>query len=183
MFVGGLKRLTVDAGGVVMSLKMRDLPRLTVSILFCHNKKHDLAEAARLWATCEDYTLEPELNVKLNNALRDCYHNPKNRYKVCKILLPKLNAKLRKLQDEGMYIVGLTYDETLVDGSYDPPSIEAIRAHNYRTIALLDKEDHIPIEEIPVESMLESQAVSINEIENPNPEDQYFDYDKVHNIE
>ena len=90
-----------------MALKMRDLPRLTASILFKIDKRHKIVELAH------SVVQNPEDEVAwkdLEAAIAD-FHDPRNTHTVCKVLIPKLSAKVRKLQDEGMYIVGINYEE------------------------------------------------------------------------
>ena len=146
-----------------MSLKMRDLPRLTVAILFCRNKQIRVANAAvELISVLNKNTdsgstdilsqveaFKPALD-DLRNAVEDL-KNPKNNFTVYKVLIPKLNMKMRKLQNEGMYIQGLDYieaepqpmkDGKLMDGveveveevNGDPVTEGQVRVHTTRMV-------------------------------------------------
>lgn len=101
-----------------MFLKMRDLPRLTAWILFRRDKIHAVAvKAVEYEDACVSvsagqmgFTESQKVHQALYDAVRDVL-DPKNDYTVCKVLLPKLSQKLRKLQDEGMYVVGVGFEE------------------------------------------------------------------------
>lgn len=127
-----------------MSLKMRDMPRLTASILFSRNKYYKAAEEAvkivAQWrfnsALLNNSALATPLDLNALGAAVDDLADPRNNHTICKVLLPKMNAKLRKLQIEGMFIVGVMYEEANVQtpadqvvedpfnryGEFDPPT-------------------------------------------------------------
>jgi len=97
-----------------MVLRMRDLPRLTVSILFRRNKLETVASRsiAYLQTMVGDSREEEGRVLQLfNDAVKDYFDSKVGEFTVCKVLLPKLSMKLRKLQNEGMFIVGLEYEE------------------------------------------------------------------------
>ncbi len=100
-----------------MSLKMRDLPRLTASILFNINKHYKVVEeAVKVVAQWRDDSTFADLIAPLDalGEAVDALADPRNNHTICKVLLPKMNAKLRKLQTEGMFIVGVCYEEANV---------------------------------------------------------------------
>ena len=99
-----------------MSLKMRDMPRLTASILFNINKYYMVAqEAIKLIEERRKSSIPPVfIDLKPLAKAVDDLADPRNSHTICKVLLPKMNAKLRKLQTEGMFIVGVCYEEANV---------------------------------------------------------------------
>jgi len=127
-----------------MSLKMRDLPRLTASILFNKNKYYAVAqEAIKLIEERRKNLIAPgSVFIDLESLAKavDDLADPRNSHTICKVLLPKMNAKLRKLQTEGMFIVGVVYEEANAQppvdviedpynrygefGDFDPPPTE-----------------------------------------------------------
>ena len=111
-----------------MSLKMRDMPRLTASILFNINKYYMVAqEAIKLIEERRKSSIPPVfIDLKPLAKAVDDLADPRNSHTICKVLLPKMNAKLRKLQHEGMFIVGVCYEEANVQTPVDVEEEEKV---------------------------------------------------------